>query len=150
LGVMEFCSREIRQLDHKLIQTMNSIGSQISQFIERRQAEGELRRQEADRRIAHQVQQGLLPKAMPTFAGWWWGGRSVPAKDVGGDCFDVFPMLWRGEKGLGVLVADASGHGIGAALLVAQTRAFLRALALPGADVGTLLSLSNRRLADDR
>jgi sigma-B regulation protein RsbU (phosphoserine phosphatase) len=55
-----------------------------------------------------------------------------------------------GDEGyLGVLVADASGHGIGAALLVAQTRACLRALALACTDVGTLLHLSNQRLASD-
>jgi sigma-B regulation protein RsbU (phosphoserine phosphatase) len=48
-----------------------------------------------------------------------------------------------------VLVGDASGHGVGAALLVAETRAYLRALALTCADVGTLLTLTNQRLAGD-
>jgi sigma-B regulation protein RsbU (phosphoserine phosphatase) len=46
-------------------------------------------------------------------------------------------------------VADACGHGIGAALLAAQTRAYVRALALTCAEVGTLLTLSNQRLASD-
>jgi serine phosphatase RsbU (regulator of sigma subunit) len=68
---------------------------------------------------------------------------------VGRDCFDFVP-LGAGDGGcLGVLVADASGHGIGAALLVGQARAYLRALALACADVGTLLTLSNQRLASD-
>jgi PAS domain S-box-containing protein len=149
LGVMEFLSRGIRQPDDELIRMMTSVGSHVSQFIERRQAEGELRRQEADRRIAQQVQQGLLPKAVPTFAGFQIGGRSAPAQDVGGDCFDFLPLRAGGEDCLGVLVADASGHGIGAALLAAQTRAYLRALALTCPDVGTLLTLSNQRLACD-
>jgi serine phosphatase RsbU (regulator of sigma subunit)/putative methionine-R-sulfoxide reductase with GAF domain len=149
LGVMEFLSRGIRQPDGELIQVMTSIDSHISQFIQRRQAEGELRRQEADRRIARRIQEGLLPKAVPSFAGFQIGGRSVPAQDVGGDCFDFLPLRVGGEDGLGVLVADASGHGIGAALLAAQTRAYLRALALTCSDVGTLLTLSNQRLASD-
>jgi PAS domain S-box-containing protein len=149
LGVLEFCSREIRQPDDELIQMMASIGSHISQFMERRQAEGELRRQEQDRRIARRIQEGLLPKAVPTFAGFQISGRSAPAQDVGGDCFDFLPLRVGGEECLGVLVADASGHGIGAALLVGQARAHLRALALACADVGTLLTLSNRRLASD-
>jgi PAS domain S-box-containing protein len=149
LGVMEFLSRGIRQPDDELIQMMTSIGSHISQFIERRQAEGELRKQEEDRRIARQIQQGLLPKAAPTFAGLRISGRSAPAQDVGGDCFDFFPLRSGGEECLGVLVADASGHGIGAALLVAQTRAYLRALTLACTDVGRLLTLSNLRLAGD-
>jgi serine phosphatase RsbU (regulator of sigma subunit) len=148
-GVMDFCSREIRQPDDELIQMMTSIARQISQFIERRQAESQLRRQEEDRRIAQQVQQGLLPKAMPTLPGFQMVGRSAAANDVGGDCFDFLPLRLGGEECLGVLVADASGHGIGAALLVAQTRAYLRALALTCADVGTLLTLSNQRLGSD-
>lgn len=98
-----------------------------------------LRQQEEDRRIARQIQQGLLPKAVPTLAGFQISGRSMPAQDVGGDCFDFLPLRMRDEECLGVVVADASGHGIGAALLVAQTRAYLRALALASADVGTLL-----------
>jgi sigma-B regulation protein RsbU (phosphoserine phosphatase) len=68
---------------------------------------------------------------------------------VGGDCFDFLTLRWEGEDYLGVVVADASGHGIGAALLVAQTRAYLRALALTCGDVGTLLTLSNQRLTGD-
>jgi sigma-B regulation protein RsbU (phosphoserine phosphatase) len=68
---------------------------------------------------------------------------------VGGDCFDFLPLRVGGEEYLGVLLADASGHGLGAALLVAQTRAYVRALALTCAEVGTLLSLSNQRLAGD-
>jgi sigma-B regulation protein RsbU (phosphoserine phosphatase) len=68
---------------------------------------------------------------------------------VGGDCFDFLPLRVGGEECLGVLVADASGHGMAAALLAAETRAYLRALALTCADVGTLLTLSNQRLASD-
>jgi sigma-B regulation protein RsbU (phosphoserine phosphatase) len=148
-GVLDFFSRELRQPDDNLIEMMTSIGGQITQFIERRQAEGELRKQEEDRRIARQVQQGLLPKAVPTLPGFVLGGRSAAAQDVGGDCFDFVPVGAGGEDCLGVLVADASGHGIGAALLVGQARAYLRALALTCADVGTLLTLSNQRLASD-
>src|SRR5262249_14052245 len=143
LGVMEFLSRGIRQPDDELLQMMTSIGSHITQFIERRQAEGELRRKEADRRIAQQVQQGLLPKAMPTLPGFRISGRSLSANDVGGDCFDFIPFSVEGQECLGVLLADASGHGIAAALLVAQTRAYLRALAMTYAGVDDLLTLTN-------
>jgi sigma-B regulation protein RsbU (phosphoserine phosphatase) len=54
-----------------------------------------------------------------------------------------------GQPGLGVIVGDASGHGVGAALLMAETRAYLRALALTCAEVGPLLTLTNQRLAGD-
>jgi len=149
LGVLGFFSHEVREPDDDLLAMMATIGGQIGQFMERKEAESQLRRQEEDRRIARQIQQGLLPKTMPRLPGFNVGGRSAAAQDVGGDCFDFLPMRVGGEECLGVLVADASGHGIGAALLVAQTRACLRALALACADVGTLLTLSNQRLASD-
>jgi serine phosphatase RsbU (regulator of sigma subunit) len=50
---------------------------------------------------------------------------------------------------LGVMIADASGHGVAAALMAAETRAYLRALALQSADVGSLATLTNRRLTPD-
>jgi serine phosphatase RsbU (regulator of sigma subunit)/putative methionine-R-sulfoxide reductase with GAF domain len=148
-GVLEFFSRAIRQPDDELIQMMSSIGSEITQFIERRQAQGELQRQAEDRCIARQIQQGLLPRAVPTLPGFRISGRSLSANDVGGDCFDFIPISVEGQDCLDVLVADASGHGIAAALLVANTRAYLRALAMTYTEVGHLLTLTNRRLADD-
>jgi PAS domain S-box-containing protein len=146
LGVLEFFSHEVRERDDDLLNMLATVGGQIGQFMERREAQSQLRRQEEERRIARRVQQGLLPKAVPTLPGFRVGGRSAAASDVGGDCFDFLPLRAGGGECLGVLVADASGHGIGAALLAGQARAYLRALALTCADVGTLLTLSNQRL----
>src|SRR5262249_41753577 len=61
------------------------------------------------------------------------------------DYLDFIPMA---GGCLGIAVGDASGHGIGAALLIAETRAYVRALALSHTDVGTVLALTNRRLAE--
>jgi serine phosphatase RsbU (regulator of sigma subunit) len=149
LGVIGFFSREVRRPDEELIAMMASIGSQISQFIERRHAEDEVRRQSEQRRIAQEIQQGLLPKAMPAFPGFTVSGKLTTANEVGGDCFDLIPHVVEGREHLLVLIADASGHGIAAALLMAETRAYLRALALTGMDIGALLALTNRRLADE-
>ena len=148
-GIIEFFSREVRQPDKKVIEMMTSISSQIGQFIERRQAQDELLRQEEERRIARQIQQGLLPKTMPAFAGFKFAARLSTANDVGGDCFDFIPFPVDGKECSLVLVADASGHGIAAALLMAETRAYVRALALTCTDIGRLLALTNRRLAED-
>ncbi|HZU35275.1 MAG TPA: SpoIIE family protein phosphatase, partial [Gemmataceae bacterium] len=148
-AVLEFFSREVREPNVIYREMIDSIVSHVSQFIGRRDAETELHTQEADRRVAQHIQQGLLPKAVPTFPGFQISGKSVSAHDVGGDCFDFIPMVVNDQECLGVLVADASGHGIAAALLVAHTRAYLRALALACTDVGTLLTLSNQRLVSD-
>ncbi len=149
LGVMAFFSSEVREPDEALIQMMTSVSRHMSQFIERRCAENELRLQEADRSIGRQIQRGMLPKRTPVFPGYRIAGRSATANTVGGDNFDFVPMLVGGQERLGILVGDASGHGVGAALLMANTRAYLRALALTCEDVGTLLTLTNQRLVSD-
>ena len=86
---------------------------------------------------------------MPTFAGFKFGARLSTANHVGGDCFDFIPCRVNGKENLLVLIADATGHGIAAALMMAETRAYVRALALTCVDIGTLLAVTNSRLASD-
>lgn len=149
LAVVECFSRRVRAPNDQLAAVMNSIGGQIGQFIERREAERRLRDQEQDRRVGREIQRGLLPKVTPRLPGFAIGGRSLAPNDVGGDCFDFIPLPGAGKDSTGVLVADASGHGIGAALLVSQARAYLRGVALTATDVGTLFDLTNKCLATD-
>jgi serine phosphatase RsbU (regulator of sigma subunit) len=146
LGVMEFFSRKTHQPDEKIIEMVRSIGSNVSEFIERRRGEELMRQQQQERCVARQIQQGQLPKAMHAPAGFSIGGRSVPSHMVGGDYFDFFQMT---DGCLGIAIGDASGHGIGAALMIAETRAYVRALALTSTDLGAIVTLTNRRLAED-
>ncbi len=151
LGVMEFFSRAPAHPDDCVVQMMATLSGQIGQFIERRAAEKNLQEQERERRVAHTIQQALLPKRMPSFANYQLGGKSIPAQDVGGDCFDFIGL---GGDGLAIVLADASGHGIGPALIVAETHAYLHALTTTCTDVGQILTRTNHRLAgenlDDR
>lgn len=149
LGVLAFFSREIHEPDQRLIETMASIGSQISQFIERRSAERRLLIEQHERRVGREIQQSLLPKTMPCLSGFEISGKSLAPNVVGGDCFYFIPLPTSGRNCLGVLVADASGHDIGAALLTVQTCAYLRGLALTNSDVGQLLTLTNQCLSTD-
>ena len=146
LGVMEFFSRDIRQPDQELLDMMLSIGRDISQFIERRRAEQTLCDRELEFALARQIQQGLLPKTMPVVPGFAFGGASQFAQETGGDYYDFFPLL---DAGLCIAIGDASGHGISAALVMEETRASLRALALTRADAGAIVTLTNRCLAED-
>jgi serine phosphatase RsbU (regulator of sigma subunit)/putative methionine-R-sulfoxide reductase with GAF domain len=147
VGVMAMFAR--RPLSGATLEAMASVANEVAVGVERLQADQELRTQEADRRTARAIQRGLLPNAVPRVAGFQVAGRSAIARPVGGDCFDFVPLPRAGQDCLGVLVGDASGHGVAAALLMAETRAYLRAFALTCADVGTLLALSNQRLASD-
>jgi PAS domain S-box-containing protein len=145
LGVVEFFSREMGAPDAALLDTMAAVTSQVSQFMERKKVERALHEREREFAIAREIQQGLLPKAAPALPGLAVAGVSHPAQETGGDYFDLFPLA---DSALAIAVGDASGHGIGAALLIAETRAYLRALALTHADLAQVLALTNRRLTE--
>ena len=147
LGALQFFSRRPQGSDdEELPVMMANVCSQVVQFVRRREAEQALHGQQEERRLARQIQQGFLPRQAPALEGFSLAGRSRPAEAVGGDYFDFFPLA---GGGLGVAVGDVSGHGVGAALLMGQARACLRALALTQADPGALLALTNGRLAED-
>ncbi len=83
----------------------------------------------ADRASIHaarKVQESLFPPEPPHVPGFDIAGAVHPAEFVSGDFFDFMAV---GQTSVGVLVADVSGHGLGPALLMAQTQAYLRALA---------------------
>jgi PAS domain S-box-containing protein len=145
LGAVEIFSREMGAPDPALLDTMAAITSQVSQFMERKKVEKALHERQREFAIAREIQQGLLPKAAPQLPGVIVAGVSHAAQETGGDYFDFFPLA---DGALALAVGDASGHGIGAALLIAETRAYLRALALTHADLAKILALTNRRLTD--
>lgn len=99
---------------------------------------------EADRaaiQAARKVQRTLFPSNAPCLPSFEIAGAVHPAERVSGDFFDYIPF---GQDSIGVLVADVSGHGLGPALLMSQTQAYLRALAENSADPGELLAGANR------
>jgi len=97
-------------------------------------------------RVARNVQQGLLPKGPPQLAGFDIAGCYEAADVVGGDYYDYIPMA---DGRMGIVVADVSGHEIGASLLMAKTRAYLRALAKSDDDVQTILGRLHEFLVVD-
>jgi sigma-B regulation protein RsbU (phosphoserine phosphatase) len=113
---------------------------------ERKRAEDELRETQEQFRVAREIQQRLFPKTPPQFGPFDIAGASYAAEATGGDYFDYLNMA---DGCLGVVVADVTGHGIGPALLMAETRAYLRILARNQEDVGEILTRANRMLAED-
>src|SRR5262249_37131809 len=125
---------------------LTDLCSQIAQFIELRQAERVVHARAREFRLARKIQQGLLPKAPPVLPGLEIAGASHPAQETGGDYFHYIPLS---DGHWGTAIGDASGPGIGAALLVAETRAYLRAFALTHTDPGEVLDSVNQRLVED-
>lgn len=97
-------------------------------------------------RVARNVQQGLLPKSSPDIAGYDIAGHYLPADMVGGDYYDYVRLA---DGRWGIVVADVSGHEIGASLLMAKTRAYLRALAKGDGDLQTILGRLHEFLLED-
>jgi len=113
---------------------------------DRKRTEAELKESHEQFRVAREIQQHLFPKTAPQFDGFEIAGKSFPADATGGDYFDFLPML---EGCVGVVVGDVTGHGVGPALLMAETRAYLRILAKTNSDAGVILTKANKVLAED-
>ncbi|HET7893448.1 MAG TPA: GAF domain-containing SpoIIE family protein phosphatase [Candidatus Sulfotelmatobacter sp.] len=95
---------------------------------------------------ARAMQQALLPKSSPYIPGYVVSGLSVPARAVGGDWYDFIPFP---DGRWGLVLADVSGKGTAAALLMSATRGVLRSLAEACCTPGEVLTRLNQLLVDD-
>jgi sigma-B regulation protein RsbU (phosphoserine phosphatase) len=100
----------------------------------------------SEAREARVIQQALLPKASPSIPGFTVSGLSIPVGAVGGDWYDFIPMD-TGRWGL--VLADVSGKGTAAALLMSATRGILRSLVEAACTPGEVLTKLNRVLVED-
>lgn len=95
---------------------------------------------------ARAIQERLFPLDPPSRSGLTVTGRCLPSREVGGDWYDYIDL--PGGR-MGVVVADVSGKGLAAALLMSSTRSLLRLIAQDGGAPGAVLADLNRRLCDD-
>jgi sigma-B regulation protein RsbU (phosphoserine phosphatase) len=106
----------------------------------------EKRQIEKDLHVATEVQRILLPSESPVIEGFDLSGTNLPARWVSGDYFDYIPLdadRW------GVVIADVSGKGIPAALMMAMTRTALRLLATGGLPPAEVIHQLNAQLYPD-
>ena len=93
--------------------------------------------------IAGEIQRRILPSRFPAVAGLDVFARTLPAKEVGGDFYDVFELA---DGKLGLVIADVAGKGVPAAFFMAVARTLIRATALHEAEPGACLEQVNRLL----
>ena len=96
--------------------------------------------------IASTMQQSLLPNHFPEGETFQVFGRMEPARNVGGDFFDI---LNRDHHRLGVVVADVSDKGVPAALFMMSSRTLIRAMSIGSAMPGEVLASVNELLLED-
>src|SRR5215217_9068923 len=106
----------------------------------------ERERVEQELRVARSIQQASLPKQVPELEGWEISPHYRPAREVGGDFYD-FLELANGH--LGLVVGDATGKGVPAALVMASARSMLRAVAQASESPGEVLRSVNDPLVTD-
>jgi phosphoserine phosphatase RsbU/P len=106
----------------------------------------EKRRMEMDLQTAQEVQAILLPEKAPDMAGYEISGRNLPAREVSGDYFDFIRI---DEHRVGAVIADVSGKGVPAALLMAICRGVLRIVAEGKGSAADVMRSINRRLYPD-
>jgi len=125
-----------REWSRQDVRLLGIVASHSASVIEktRLRAEAEAKRRlelereamEKELRIAHDIQMRLVPDRPLTMGRWRAVGRVVPAKQVGGDLFDYFAI---DAERAAVLIADVSGKGVPAALLVSTVASAVRAFA---------------------
>ena len=95
---------------------------------------------------ARSIQQALLPRSSPLIPGFRVSGLSIPAGSVGGDWYDFIPLS---DGRWGLVLADVSGKGTAAALLMSATRGMLRSLAQTGSGPADVLTRLNNMMIED-
>jgi sigma-B regulation protein RsbU (phosphoserine phosphatase) len=99
--------------------------------------------------VAREIQNRLLPRKLPDIPGYDRAARSVSCDETGGDYYDFFPCSTAGCHRMGIVVGDVTGHGIGAALLMATARALIRSQAERSASLSQRIQTVNRMLTAD-
>ncbi|MGH7179416.1 MAG: SpoIIE family protein phosphatase, partial [Tepidisphaeraceae bacterium] len=100
--------------------------------------------------LATQIQQSLLPEKLPKVPGLDIAGNSRFCDSTGGDYYDFLDVAGMPAGGALVVIGDVTGHGIGAALLMASARAAVRASAPVNPALNDLMGRVNRVLSDDQ
>ena len=96
--------------------------------------------------VANQIQQSILPTDFPVTVGYQVYGSMEPAKDVGGDFFDVVRLE---DSRVGLAIADVSGKGVPAALFMMSSRTMMKGAAISVRQPGDALGIVNSMLTED-
>ena len=137
---------EIAQLNHSISKMQNEL---LEYFENLREATAAKEKIESELKIAHDIQQGIIPKIFPPFP----EREEIdlhaildPARDVGGDLYDFF---FIDEDHICFAIGDVSGKGVPASLFMAITRTLFRSKVMKVEDVNLYVSSINQELCRD-
>ena len=148
VGVMQLLNKQGGVFDHNDEMAATALAAQCAVTLQRTQLTESLmlkERLDEEVSLAREIQMSTLPNVMPAIPGYDVHGEFIPTDATGGDMFDLVVLNDR----LFILLGDATGHGIGAALSATQMQASLRVAFRCGADLAQAYRHVNNQLTED-
>ena len=150
LGVIQVINKKggktFLQEDVNLLQSLSSgaaMALQNARFSQRLLQEERIK---SELLIAHQIQQGILPRPFAGHPDIHFEAVNQSAKDVGGDFYDYFKL---NEQEFGFMVGDVCGKGVPAAIFMASSRSIIKSQSLANSSPASVIHFSNRLIAED-
>ena len=141
----EYSSDDRKLLDNLAAQAAPAL--RVGQLVREQQAEAATRQRfEQELEVARLIQQNFLPKQLPELADWQVAAYYRPAREVGGDFYDVIPIS---EDRIGFVIGDVTDKGVPAALVMAATPSVLRPTGQRIVHPGAVLERVNEHLCPD-
>jgi serine phosphatase RsbU (regulator of sigma subunit)/anti-sigma regulatory factor (Ser/Thr protein kinase) len=145
LSEQEYSSDDRKLLDNLAAQAAPAL--RVGQLVREQEAEAATRQRfEQELEVARLIQQNFLPKKLPDLPGWQIAAYYRPAREVGGDFYDVIPLP---DGRVAFVVGDVTDKGVPAALVMSATRSVLRASATRLIEPGVVLERVNEHLCPD-
>lgn len=128
--------RDLVEKNRQLQKAYDELKAAQAQIIEKERLQRELQ-------VAASIQVSILPHSLPKVAGFEFGAHMTPARVVGGDFYDVFPL---DDHRIGVLIGDVADKGVPSAIFMARTHALITSEALRGGAPSAVLRHVNQYL----
>ncbi len=128
--------RDLTEKNRQLQTAYDELKAAQEQLIEKERLEKELQ-------VAAEIQMSILPDTLPSPSGYDFGGRILPARQVGGDFYDVFDL---GNDQIGVLIGDVADKGVPSAIFMARAHALIIAEADSSTSPGEVLRMVNTHI----
>jgi serine phosphatase RsbU (regulator of sigma subunit) len=128
--------RDLTEKNRQLQKAFDELKAAQEQLIEKERLERELK-------VAADIQMSILPDVLPFHERYDFGGRILPARQVGGDFYDVFPLE---ENKFGILIGDVADKGVPSAIFMARAHALIIAEADSSTSPGEVLRMVNRHI----
>src|SRR3954471_11112806 len=145
LSEQDYSSDDRKLLDNLAAQAAPAL--RVGQLVREQEAEAATRQRfEQELEVARLIQQNFLPKELPDLPGWQVAAYYRPAREVGGDFYDVIPLP---DGRVAFVVGDFTDKGVPAALVMSATRSVLRASAQRLVEPCIVLERVNDHLCPD-